>query len=237
MIVSVFFIEILMAENLAVNQDLSSPIVQTIGGEPWQNPMSPEDSGVIRELRAKFEELNIPIVLVEDPLHVRMSGKLSIRVHLRGLVERAKKREHEAKIARETQEHEAKVAREAQEHEAKIAREARERQFQHEQNDVDHQVQLQLEREKQRISGTSLETQHLKQQSISGQIVSKTSGKLVSPFDSIVDEEGNADDLDANGDAEGEGEVQGSMDAHVTRSSCSKRVCLRKSYSSSIYKY
>ena len=120
------------------------------------------------------------------------------------------------------QEHEAKIAREDQEHEARIAREARERQFQREQNDADHHVQLQLEREKQRLSGTSLETQHLKQQSISGQIGGKTSGKLISPFDSIVDvdEEGSAEDLEAEGDAEGEGEVneqnQGSVDAHVT---------------------
>ena len=49
-----------MSENLSVKQDLSSPIVQTIGGEPWQNPMSPEDSGIIEKLRAKCEELQSP---------------------------------------------------------------------------------------------------------------------------------------------------------------------------------
>ena len=100
-----------MSENLAVKKDLSSPIVQTIGGEPWQNPMSPEDSGIIEKLRAKCEEFNLPTVLIEDPLHVKtsdieevtahignLSEKFSIRVQLRGLVERAKKQE---KIARE----------------------------------------------------------------------------------------------------------------------------------------
>ena len=212
-----------MFGNLAVKQDLSSPIVQTIGGEPWQNPMSPEDSGIIEKLRAKCEEFNLPTVLVEDPLHVKtsdieevtahignLSEKFSIRVQLRGLVERAKKQEkiereaqeHEAKIAREAQEHEAKIAREDQEHEAKIAREARERQFQREQNDADHHVHLQLDREKQRFSGMSLETQHFKQQSTSGPSGNNADlGEVSGQMDEAV---------------KGNTAHQGSMDALVT---------------------
>ena len=195
-----------MSENLSVKQDLSSPIVQTIGGEPWQYPVSSEDSSVIGELRTKFGELDLPLILIEDPLNVRVADideatahikcvadRLAMRIRLRGLVDRAK-------VAREAQEHEAKIAREDQEHEAKMAREARERQFQREQNDADHHVQLQLNREKKGFSGTSLVTQHIKQQSISGQIGEEKSVKV----------------QEAAEDAGREDECQGLVDVHVT---------------------
>ena len=197
-----------MSENLSVKQDLSSPIVQTIGGEPWQNPVSSEDSSVIGELRGKFEELDLPLILIEDPLNVRVADideatahikcvadRLAMRIRLRGLVDRAK-------IAREEREHEAKIAREEREHEVKMAREARERQFQREQNDADHHVRLQLDREKQRFSGMSLETQHFKQQSTSG-----PSGNNAD----LGEVSGQMDDA-----VKGNTAHQGSMDALVT---------------------